>query len=506
MLRLAFVIGLLAGLTVVLVLTSNLLIRDSRMDARRDDQRTSAMVAAAHVEDVLTRTIDREQHLARMVAEAWNRDEIQAKEVLDLYPKLLFESDLHLIRPRGELVWSMNSLSVRAPRLASETAVVAAAASLESSLSECASETSIGLACIASPIVGSDGELSAVLLAEIDLEGEAVDLLSLESLNDDFVITLMSGSGVVLASNDQGFDAHAIGSTTASEPVTPGDVEAESLVVPIDLVPGWTIVLQPRETVAVAIWTNEASWLLVVGLAASVLASIAAWATLRRMSPPMIVAPFASIGAPRALIQRQIDERQQLSNELGEDAAQSLAALAMTLGDLDSAHPQQARSQIARARTLALQVMNDLRGLTTRLHPSTLSDFGLAAGLRSFAESRFAGTSVDVHVAAVGMTPIRDRFVESVLFRAAQELIDNIYEHSGASAVLITTRMSEKRLTLTVEDDGSGFDTAAVSSGASECSGIGIALVRQLVSALGGAVDIRSRRGRGTRVVITVPH
>lgn len=506
MLRIAFVIGLLTGLTVVLVVASSWLLRDSRLDARRDHQRTSAMLAAAHVEDVLTRTIDRERHLARMVAGAWSRGEVQAKEVLDFYPKLLFESNLHLVRPRGEVVWSMNSLNVGPSRLTSETAVVAATASLESSMSECVSQNSIGLACIASPIVGSDGQLSAVLLAEIDLESEAVDLLSLESLNNDFVITLMTGNGIVLASNDQSFDAHTIDSTTPPEPLTTGDIEAASTVVPIDLVPGWTIALQPREPFAVPLWTNEASWLLVIGIAASVLASTAAWITLRRESRPMMAAPFASIGAPRALIQRQIDERQQLSNELGEDAAQSLAALAMTLGDLDSADPQQARSRIARARTLALQVMNDIRGLTTRLHPPTLSDFGLAAGLRSFAESRFAGTSVDVHVAAVGMTPIRDRFVESVLFRAAQELIDNVYKHSGASAVLITIRMSEKRLTLTVEDDGPGFDTAEVSSGASECSGIGITLVRQLVSALGGAVDIRSRRGRGTRVVITVPH
>ena len=85
------------------------------------------MLAAAHIEDVLTRTIDRERHLARMVAGAWNRDEIQAQAVLDFYPKLLFESDLHLIRPRGEVVWSMGSLSVGSSRLASETAVEAAA-------------------------------------------------------------------------------------------------------------------------------------------------------------------------------------------------------------------------------------------------------------------------------------------------------------------------------------------------------------------------------------------
>ena len=505
MLRLTFVIGLLAGLTVVLVVASNWLLRDSRLDDRRDHQQSSAMLAAAHVEDVLTRTIDREQHLARMVAGAWDRGEIQAQEVLDFYPKLLFESDLHLIRPRGEVVWSMNSLNVGPSRLASETAVVATVGSSESSISECASQNSIRLACIASPIVGGDGELSAVLLAEIDLESEAVDLLSLEALNDDFVITLVSGNGVVLASNDQGFDAHTIDSTKASEPLTTGDIEAGASVVPIDLVPGWTIVLQLRDPFAVPLWTTEANWLLVVGLTASALASTGAWITLRRVSRSIVAAPSASIG-PRALIRKQIDERQQLSNELGENAAQSLAALAMTLDDLGSSNPKDVRSQIARARAVVLQVMNNIRGLTTRLHPPTLSDFGLEAGLRSFAESRFAGTSVDVHVAAVGVTPTRDRFVESVLFRAAQELIDDIHRRANAGAVLITVEMSQKKLSLTVEDDGPGLDAAASPADTTKYSGIGIIFVQQLVSSLGGTVDVQSKHGQGTRVRLTVPH
>jgi signal transduction histidine kinase len=372
-------------------------------------------------------------------------------------------------------------------------------------MSECVSQTSIGFACIASPIAGSDGELSAVLLAEIDLETESVDLLSLETLNDDFVITLMSGDGVVLASNEQSVDTHTIESTTASAPLTTGGMEAGSSIVPIDLVPGWTVSLQPREPFTSPLWADEAGWLLAVVLAASVLASIGAWITLRRMSRPMIAAPFASVGAPRALIQRQIDERQQLSNELGEDAAQSLAALAMMLGDLDSSNPQDMRGRLARASAVALQVMDDIRGLATRLHPPTLRHFGLEAALKSFVEKRFANGDVDVHVAAVGTRPERDQFVESVLFRVAQELIDDIYMRSDARAVLIIIEMSQKQLSLTIEDDGPSHHAVEVPSDTSQFSGIAIASVQQLVSSLGGTVAIQSEHRRGTRVLITLP-
>jgi two-component system sensor histidine kinase DegS len=219
----------------------------------------------------------------------------------------------------------------------------------------------------------------------------------------------------------------------------------------------------------------------------------------------MIAVPLASTGAPHALIQRQIEEREQMSNELGEDVAQSLAALAMTLDDLDSSNPQDVRGRIAGARTLALQVMDDIRGLVTRLHPPTLRHFGLDAALKSFAERRFADSNVDVHVATVGTRPRRDQLAESVLFRAAQELMDDIYMRSDASAVLIIIDMSQKHLNLTIEDDGPGHDAAVGPSDTTQYSGISIAFVRQLVSSLGGTVALQYEHRRGTRVLITLP-
>ena len=75
--------------------------------AQRTQLSSTARAVAGHVDDVLTRTRGREEHLARMVANAWSQGEPQLTNLLDAYPRLLFESDLYLLRPQGELVWSM---------------------------------------------------------------------------------------------------------------------------------------------------------------------------------------------------------------------------------------------------------------------------------------------------------------------------------------------------------------------------------------------------------------
>ncbi len=501
MLRITFVIGFtLVASAVVLTLASNWFIREARLDSERDHHQALAAVAAAHVEDVLTRTAEREDHLARMVATAWTEGESEATALLDVYPKFLFESDLHLIRPQGEVVWSMNAVTSPPALPPSEAAAVIAARSLTSTISMCSSQSSIGLACIASPVIGGDGSLLGVLLAEIDLKSRPVDLLSLDTLNDDFVITLMTEDGVVLASNDP---------SISSSGRDVEEIAAGSVMAPVNLVPGWTIALEPKASTGAPFWTTEGSELVGVTLMIVSVALIGIWMTTRGTRHPVISVPMGSMRRlPDALVRRHGQERQRLSRELGEQAAQSLAALAMTLDDLEGraiSNPEDLPDRIAGARLSALKVMSQLRSLATRLHPPVLDDFGLEPALRSLAKGQLAGKGMQVEVTSSGTGSKPDPLVESVLFRAAQELIDNIDKHSQATTVCIAVHRSAEQITLTVEDDGLGLDLSPSTTDTGWHTGLGNATVRQLVTSVGGTMTVQSQRSRGMRIVITIP-
>ena len=109
--------------------------------AQRAQLAWTAQTVADHVDDVLARTVGREEHLARMVASAWSQGEPQLTNLLDAYPRLLFESELYLLRPRGELVWSMRPGASVPGGLSAEPLVTESVESLQSTIGPCGSST-----------------------------------------------------------------------------------------------------------------------------------------------------------------------------------------------------------------------------------------------------------------------------------------------------------------------------------------------------------------------------
>ena len=94
---------------------------------------------------------------------------------------------------------------------------------------------------------------------------------------------------------------------------------------------------------------------------------------------------------------------------------------------------------------------------------------------------------------------------ETSLYRLVQECVNNVVKHSHAAAAEVTLRIDSERLVLTVRDDGDGFDPAAAASPGSRARGFGLQGLAERARMLGGAFEIHSARGAGTRVHIHVP-
>jgi len=209
----------------------------------------------------------------------------------------------------------------------------------------------------------------------------------------------------------------------------------------------------------------------------------------------------------RKVISAQEDERHALARELHDETAQTLAAISIALDrardEMDSGS-ETALGQIRAAKEIASRLLDDTRRLILGLRPSVLDDMGLGAAISWFADSTLTplGVEVDLDLQPGQRLPSH---LETSLFRVAQEAVNNVAKHAGASRARIELRSGEGWTTMVVEDDGRGFAVDDALARAPGAGSVGLAGMQERVALLGGRIAIESRRGRGTRVEVTVP-
>ena len=156
-------------------------------------------------------------------------------------------------------------------------------------------------------------------------------------------------------------------------------------------------------------------------------------------------------------------ERERIAHRLHEDSLQSLASLALTLDSLEghlSPVDQAARDRLSRARSIVVNLIQDLRSLAMELRPPALRDLGLASAVQSRAERLLLDGGVRLVWTASGMGQGLPIIVESNLYRVASEALENIARHANSRNVEITLQRDDRSLTLEIADDGAGFDLA----------------------------------------------
>jgi signal transduction histidine kinase len=208
-----------------------------------------------------------------------------------------------------------------------------------------------------------------------------------------------------------------------------------------------------------------------------------------------------------ATLQGVLQERERLSRELHDGLAQLVASMLVRLDTvaalLDAGRAREAAAEVERLRGVADDLYADIRESIAALR-TRVSERGLPATLRdelaAFEERH--GVAVDLRGAelATGLPPS----AEYQLLRVVQEALANVRKHAGAGRDLVAfARPEPDLLELTVGDDGRGFAPAAAAQGAARS--FGLAMMRERVEGLGGALRVESAPGCGTRVIARVP-
>lgn len=203
-------------------------------------------------------------------------------------------------------------------------------------------------------------------------------------------------------------------------------------------------------------------------------------------------------------IQAQEAERQRLSRAMHDGPAQTLSnfilqtEIAMRLFDVDQ---EKAKQELDALRTAATNSFRKVRDFIFELRPMMLDDLGLVPTLKRYIEAFKQQSSTNVLLSITGIERRLVSYEEVMIFRAIQELLRNVMQHSQAVQVKVHLDMSEDEVRVVVDDDGKGFITDRLA----ECSGNGLKIIRDRVATLGGQFKIDSAPGQGTRVSFQVP-
>jgi len=195
-------------------------------------------------------------------------------------------------------------------------------------------------------------------------------------------------------------------------------------------------------------------------------------------------------------------ERRALAQELHDSVGHGLYAMQLSLeGAVGAAadDTETLRAKVTQAVRRCGELMDEVRRLCRGLYPPTLESLGLRAALAGLVGDLRTTGQVELSCPDELAERRFQRDVEVALFRIAQESVNNAVRHSNATRIVVELSADDDLLRLAVEDNGAGFDPAAVAG-----KGLGLNSMQERAVAIGGELAIDSTSGR-TRLVATVP-
>ncbi|MGC8517551.1 MAG: PAS domain S-box protein [Steroidobacteraceae bacterium] len=209
----------------------------------------------------------------------------------------------------------------------------------------------------------------------------------------------------------------------------------------------------------------------------------------------------------RQVLEIQETERNALGRELHDSVAQDIGAVSLNLTIVRSLLGERLEASVAQRLDDSEKLLEDaaqrLREVMLELRPPGLDEFGLLPALGEHAQrvARRAGFKVTVH--GTQAQPRLSPTVGIALFRIAQEALNNAVKHAKAKHVEIRLDTGGDSVTLTIRDDGVGFDPAARAARGE--GGMGMLTMAERAESIGARCTVQSAQGAGTCVSVTLP-
>lgn len=205
----------------------------------------------------------------------------------------------------------------------------------------------------------------------------------------------------------------------------------------------------------------------------------------------------------QAELESQESERRKLAADLHDSIGGMLSTIRVGITTMAKTMPNP--QSIDETKKMLDDTIASVRRISRDLMPSTLEKFGLTYAIKELCE-RFHQTSrIPIYFSENGEIPKLDAQRELMIFRIAQELLNNAIKHSQATVIDVKTSMSNSQIIVSVEDNGIGFDAEFYKSDAAGNKGLGLYNIENRARLLGGEISFENAHSKGSKTTLIAP-
>ncbi|MBS4066525.1 MAG: sensor histidine kinase [Chitinophagaceae bacterium] len=197
----------------------------------------------------------------------------------------------------------------------------------------------------------------------------------------------------------------------------------------------------------------------------------------------------------------QDQERKRIAQDLHDGLGSLLSATKLKISDLPVPEEVPEKQKIESVIHLIDEAMQEMKNISYDMMPATLSKLGLTAALQNLFNRISSKNNLQIQYQHFGFKERLDEQTELNIYRIVLECINNTVKHAGAATAAVQLMKHDDYINIVIEDDGNGFDTKSPS-----LTGNGLHNIFTRVQNSRGRIDIDSKPGSGTSIIIDIPY
>jgi signal transduction histidine kinase len=208
------------------------------------------------------------------------------------------------------------------------------------------------------------------------------------------------------------------------------------------------------------------------------------------------------------ILTAQEKERSRISSELHDELGPALATLKLRIGLIGkrvSKEQVELRKECSEILEYFDRVIDDVRRFSRDLSPYVLEYFGLSTALQRLFNDFSKDNNIKLNLNMIDLDPFFPLEEQTIIYRIFQEVVNNAAKYSRATCFSVVMAKQDGAISFKFEDDGKGFDMNSVAMRDVHRKGLGLDILKERITTLGGQLDLWSQEGKGTRIAFNIP-